>query len=55
MVAQASQPRSAVNVRGLLIAIAVLFAGLLPVLVDRRRRGLYDMLAGTVVGSTEPG
>jgi hypothetical protein len=55
MVAQASQPRSAVNVRGLLIAIAVLFAGLLPVLVDRRRRGLYDMLAGTVVESTEPG
>ena len=40
---------------GLLIAIVVLFAGLLPVLVDRRRRGLYDMLAGTVVESTEPG
>jgi uncharacterized RDD family membrane protein YckC len=50
-----SEPRSAINVRGLLIAIAVLVAGLLPVLVDRRRRGLYDMLAGTVVESTEPG
>jgi hypothetical protein len=26
-----------------------LFAGLLPVLVDDRRRGLHDLIAGTIV------
>ena len=41
--------RSVVRFVGLLLAIAPLFAGFLPVLVDRRRRGLHDFLAGTVV------
>jgi uncharacterized RDD family membrane protein YckC len=31
------------------IAIIPLFAGYLPVLFDSRRRGLPDLLAGTVV------
>jgi uncharacterized RDD family membrane protein YckC len=43
-----------VRLVGLLLAVAVFFAGFLPVLVDRRRRGVHDMLAGTVVESTEP-
>jgi hypothetical protein len=34
---------------GLALAIIPLFAGFLPVLVDPRRRGLPDFLAGTVV------
>ena len=34
---------------GLLLCIVPLFAGFLPVLFDRRRRGLHDMLAGTAV------
>jgi uncharacterized RDD family membrane protein YckC len=33
----------------LVLAALPLFAGLLPILVDDRRRGLHDMLAGTVV------
>jgi uncharacterized RDD family membrane protein YckC len=33
----------------LVLAVLPLFAGLLPILVDARRRGLHDMLAGTVV------
>ena len=33
----------------LVLAVIPLFAGLLPILVDDRRRGLHDMLAGTVV------
>jgi uncharacterized RDD family membrane protein YckC len=33
----------------LVLAALPLFAGLLPILVDNRRRGLQDMLAGTVV------
>jgi uncharacterized RDD family membrane protein YckC len=41
--------RSIVRVVGLGLAIVPLFAGFLPVLVDARRRGLHDMLAGTVV------
>lgn len=41
--------RSIVRVVGLALAIIPLFAGFLPVLVDDRRRGLHDMLAGTVV------
>jgi uncharacterized RDD family membrane protein YckC len=28
-----------------------LFAGFLPILLDRRRRGLHDMIAGSVVMS----
>jgi uncharacterized RDD family membrane protein YckC len=41
--------RSVVRVFGLALAIIPLFAGFLPVLVDDRRRGLHDLLAGTVV------
>ncbi len=41
--------RSTVRVIGLALAIIPLFAGFLPVLFDDRRRGLHDMLAGTVV------
>jgi uncharacterized RDD family membrane protein YckC len=41
--------RSIVRVVGLGLAILPLFAGFLPVLVDARRRGLHDMIAGTVV------
>jgi uncharacterized RDD family membrane protein YckC len=41
--------RSIVRLIGLGLAIVPLFAGFLPVLVDRRRRALQDLLAGTVV------
>jgi uncharacterized RDD family membrane protein YckC len=41
--------RSVLRLVGLFLAIAPLFAGFLPVLLDRRRRGLHDFLAGTVV------
>ena len=41
--------RSSVRVVGLGLAIVPLFLGFLPVLVDARRRGVHDMLAGTVV------
>ena len=41
--------RSLVRVAGLALAIVPLFAGFLPVLFDDRRRGLHDLLAGTVV------
>ena len=41
--------RSVVRFLGLLLAIVPLFAGFLPVLVDDRRRGLHDFLAGTTV------
>ena len=41
--------RSIVRVVGLGLAIIPLFAGFLPVLFDARRRGLHDLLAGTVV------
>ena len=41
--------RSVVRLLGLGLAIVPLFAGFLPVLVDLRRRGLHDFLAGTVV------
>jgi uncharacterized RDD family membrane protein YckC len=34
---------------GMVIAALPLFAGYLPILVDDRRRGLHDRLAGTVV------
>jgi uncharacterized RDD family membrane protein YckC len=52
MTAQGEPPgvgRSIVRVIGLGLAIIPLFAGFLPILVDDRRRGLHDMLAGTVV------
>jgi uncharacterized RDD family membrane protein YckC len=41
--------RSLVRFVGTLLAIIPFFAGYLPVLFDRRRRGLPDYLAGTVV------
>jgi uncharacterized RDD family membrane protein YckC len=41
--------RSVVRLIGLGLAIVPLFLGFLPVLVDARRRGLHDFLAGTVV------
>lgn len=34
---------------GLILAALPLFAGFLPILLDDRRRGAHDMLAGTVV------
>jgi uncharacterized RDD family membrane protein YckC len=36
---------------GVILATLPLFAGFLPILFDDRRRGLHDMLAGTVVVS----
>ena len=41
--------RSLVRVLGLVLSIIPLFAGFLPVLFTKRRRGLADFLAGTVV------
>jgi len=41
--------RSLVRLIGLGLCIIPLFAGFLTVLVDDRRRGLHDFLAGTVV------
>jgi uncharacterized RDD family membrane protein YckC len=41
--------RSIVRMVGLVLAIVVLFVGFVPVLYDRRRRGLADFLAGTAV------
>jgi uncharacterized RDD family membrane protein YckC len=39
---------------GLVAAALPLFAGFLPILFDDRRRGIQDMLAGTVVVSAPP-
>jgi uncharacterized RDD family membrane protein YckC len=41
--------RSFVRLIGLGLAILFLFTGFLPVLFDDRRRGVHDMLAGTLV------
>ena len=41
--------RGVVRLVGLGLSIILLFTGFLPVLVDDRRRGLADFLAGTVV------
>jgi uncharacterized RDD family membrane protein YckC len=41
--------RAVVRLIGLTLAAIPLFAGFLPILVDDRRRGLHDMLAGSVV------
>jgi uncharacterized RDD family membrane protein YckC len=41
--------RALVRLGALALAVVPLFAGLLTILVDDRRRGLHDMLAGTVV------
>jgi len=45
--------RALVRFLGLTLAIIPLFAGLLPILVDDRRRGLQDFLARTVVVDAE--
>jgi uncharacterized RDD family membrane protein YckC len=45
--------RSLVRFGALLLAALPLFAGFLTVLVDERRRGVHDMLAGTVVVGAE--
>ena len=44
-----SAAASMLRLAGLILAALPLFAGFLPILVDDRRRGLQDMLAGTVV------
>jgi uncharacterized RDD family membrane protein YckC len=41
--------RAAVRFIALLIAIAPMFLGLVPILFDKRRRGLQDFVAGTFV------
>lgn len=41
--------RSLVRLVGLVLAIVPMFAGFIPVLFTKRRRGLPDLLAGTVV------
>jgi uncharacterized RDD family membrane protein YckC len=41
--------RGALRFLGLTLAVIPLFAGLLPILVDDRRRGLHDMIARTLV------
>lgn len=41
--------RSLLRLAGLTLAAIPLGAGFLPILVDNRRRGIHDMLAGTVV------
>lgn len=41
--------RALVRLWALILAVIPLCAGLLPILVDRRRRGLHDILVGTVV------
>jgi uncharacterized RDD family membrane protein YckC len=45
--------RALLRVVGLVIAIVPFFAGFLPILFDRRRRAIPDMLAGTVVRLNE--
>jgi uncharacterized RDD family membrane protein YckC len=48
-------PRAALlRLAGLMLAALPLFAGFLPILLDDRRRGVHDMLAGTVVVSAPP-
>ena len=39
---------------GLILAALPLFAGFLPILLDDRRRGAHDMIAGTVVVPAPP-
>jgi uncharacterized RDD family membrane protein YckC len=41
--------RAALRFAGLILAAIPLLAGFLPILFDERRRGVQDMLAGTVV------
>ena len=44
-----SMARSIVRLGGLVLSILILFLGFVPVLFDKRRRGLADFLAGTTV------
>ena len=46
--------RSLVRLVGLVLAIVPMFAGFIPVLFTERRRGLPDLLAGTVVVYDDP-
>jgi uncharacterized RDD family membrane protein YckC len=46
--------RSFLRLIYLTLAALPLFAGFLPILVDDRRRGLHDMLAGSVVVGADP-
>jgi uncharacterized RDD family membrane protein YckC len=46
-----SAGRALVRLAGVILAAIPLFIGYLPILYDDRRRGLHDMLAGTVVVS----
>jgi uncharacterized RDD family membrane protein YckC len=46
--------RSFLRLVFLTLAALPLFAGFLPILVDDRRRGVHDMLAGSVVVGTDP-
>ena len=41
--------RAAARLAGLVLAVLLVFVGVLWILVDERRRGLHDRLAGTVV------
>lgn len=52
--ASPSVGRSVVRLVGLVIAIIPFFAGFIPVLFTERRRGLPDLLAGTVVVYDHP-
>jgi uncharacterized RDD family membrane protein YckC len=47
-------PQALLRLVGLIVSIIPLFAGFIPVLFDDRRRGLPDMLAGTVVRYVVP-
>jgi uncharacterized RDD family membrane protein YckC len=47
--------RAALRLVFLTLAAIPLFAGFLPILFDDRRRGVHDMLAGSVVVGTDPG
>jgi uncharacterized RDD family membrane protein YckC len=46
--------RAALRLVYLTLAAIPLFAGFLPILFDDRRRGVHDMLAGSVVIGTDP-
>jgi uncharacterized RDD family membrane protein YckC len=52
--ARPSFGRAVVRLVGLVLAIVPLLAGFLPVLFTEKRRGLHDLLAGTVVGYDAP-
>lgn len=49
-----SAPRSLVRLAVLLLSIAFCFVGFLPALVDRQRRALHDLVAGTTVERPAP-